>query len=632
MQKSGNFFRKIVVSLITVPLIFVIIGEAFTHLYNTLLNEDTFTRIFFTFQKPTIFILVAAIEVILILTVYFMLKPLIEYLKDPKTSSQELKAKARKAAVGIPWTLIIVTVSFWLLGTVIFFALNDWKSPGGTPFLWVISFKISEGLLSSTFTALLINHFLIKPKEELELQTIEANEKDHFSSLRYFLTLFAIIITLISHLAYISNYFVTRKADLLGPTSSLLSMVITGILLTIITFGMIYLIRIDDKVQTSLLRNRIKELTSKKTSDLTARAAIINFDEIGLLADAFNQYTESFRLIVSEINSSMQSLKNTCSSLSSGTNIMKNSLDEIAVAVSDIGSTVEEESDSVAKSTQSIESIGINIEALHKAIDDQAAIVVESSAGIEEMMASIQSVSSNIEQVTSYYNDLQDATISGKLKINEANNLIKKVSEMSGLLLDANKVISGIASQTNLLAMNAAIEAAHAGSAGSGFSVVADEIRNLAEKSSIQSKDVGKRLKEVKVSIEAAVTASGDAESSFDKVSNLITTVTKFEDEIRNAMREQSLGSSQVLEALTSMNGVTETVKTGAREMTDGAKSLIKGMQTLNLLSERVGTEMNRINQDVVSIGTTFKDVLSLITENTNAIDHVNNQIDKFKV
>jgi len=97
-------------------------------------------------------------------------------------------------------------------------------------------------------------------------------------------------------------------------------------------------------------------------------------------------------------------------------------------------------------------------------------------------------------------------------------------------------------------------------------------------------------------------------------------------------MREQNQGSRQVLDALTSLNGVTETVKTGAREMTEGAGSLVKGMQDLKNLSQRVGQEMDRISLDIEKISMTFSDVNELIKTNVNAVSRVNGQFAKFKV
>jgi len=143
---------------------------------------------------------------------------------------------------------------------------------------------------------------------------------------------------------------------------------------------------------------------------------------------------------------------------------------------------------------------------------------------------------------------------------------------------------------------------------------------------------VGLRLREVTSSIETAVVAANEAEKGFDRVTGLIETVTGFESEIRNAMREQTQGSVKVLESITSLNGVTENVKVDARKMTAGVEALVRNMNNLNRLSMLVSADMKRIDEDVRLIRAEFKSVTSLIKNNTIAVDRVNGQIAKFKV
>lgn len=169
--------------------------------------------------------------------------------------------------------------------------------------------------------------------------------------------------------------------------------------------------------------------------------------------------------------------------------------------------------------------------------------------------------------------------------------------------------------------MNAAIEAAHAGAAGAGFSVVADEIRSLAEKSQGQSKDVVRRLKEIKASIDLAVTSAEGDSKGFDQVAGLIQVVSRFEDEIRAALQEQSSRSQQILEALGTMNGVTEAVRNSAGEMTDGARGLVDGMDRLS-----------GISADKDKIAASFEGMVAMIDENSRTADAVGSQIRRFRL
>ena len=200
-------------------------------------------------------------------------------------------------------------------------------------------------------------------------------------------------------------------------------------------------------------------------------------------------------------------------------------------------------------------------------IQGQASTVVEASAAVEEMIGNINSVDKSVIKMVEEFTVLELDTKNGIEQNSSVNELIQKISEQSVSMMDANTTIQSIAEQTNLLAMNAAIEAAHAGEAGKGFSVVADEIRKLAETSAEQSNKIGEELSKIQNGIAHVVEASSESEKSFQNVSSRINSTSELITQIRGAMEEQQAGSQQILEALQAMNESTGTLRSTSEKL-----------------------------------------------------------------
>jgi methyl-accepting chemotaxis protein len=199
-------------------------------------------------------------------------------------------------------------------------------------------------------------------------------------------------------------------------------------------------------------------------------------------------------------------------------------------------------------------------------------------------------------------------------------------------LLEINSVMENIASQTNLLSMNAAIEAAHAGDAGKGFAVVADEIRKLAESSSEQSRTIGTVLKKIKTSIDKITASTGNVLTKFEAIDSSVKTVTEQEDTIRNAMEEQGEGSKQILEGIGEVNEITRQVKSGSNEMLEGAKEVIQESNNLEKATQEITSGMNEMASGAEQINVAVNHVNEISGKNREGIDALIREVSRFKV
>jgi methyl-accepting chemotaxis protein len=265
-------------------------------------------------------------------------------------------------------------------------------------------------------------------------------------------------------------------------------------------------------------------------------------------------------------------------------------------------------------------------------VEEQTYSVTQSSSAIEEMLANIQSVTQTLIQNIENVNELNAASEEGRRSLQEVSRDIQEIARESEGLLEINLVMQTIASQTNLLSMNAAIEAAHAGEAGKGFAVVADEIRKLAENSGKQSKTISSVLKKIKNSIDVITMSTNAVLDKFEAIDSRVRIVSDQESNIRNAMEEQGAGSQQILEAISKLNDLTYKVKQNSLEMLEGSKDVIKESKNLEMVTHHISGGMNEIAAGADQIGTAITAVNDISKINKEYIDVLVTEVSKFKV
>lgn len=207
--------------------------------------------------------------------------------------------------------------------------------------------------------------------------------------------------------------------------------------------------------------------------------------------------------------------------------------------------------------------------------------VETSSSAIEEMIANINSINTILSQNAASVEQLESATKKGQTDIDNVAKLVSEIEQNSKGLSDMSDVIQEIASQTNLLAMNAAIEAAHAGDSGKGFAVVAEEIRKLAENSNSEAQKISDVLKKVTDLIAATFSGTDATQKGFEQVVSLSQKVIQHEVTVTKAIGEQSKGGSQVLQSIGLMKELTQTVTQSAETLSKNTDAMLENMKHL---------------------------------------------------
>lgn len=377
--------------------------------------------------------------------------------------------------------------------------------------------------------------------------------------------------------------------------------------------------------------NLLKEI-SEGDGDLTRRISIDSKDEIGEMSGYFNLTLDTFKTMVSLVQKQSSTLKDVGVTLSTKMTGTAVAINEITSNIQSIKNQMLNQSASVTETSATMEHISKGIDRLNQLIEDQSANVTESSSAIEEMMANINSVTLTLIKNTENIQKLSESSEAGKNVLDKITVAIRTVAKESEGLMEISQIIQGIANQTNLLSMNAAIEAAHAGESGRGFAVVADEIRKLAESSSSQTKTIGSVLKKISESMNVIIHFSEEVVSRFAVIETEVKTVAEQEEGMRRAMEEQSEGSKQVLEAITILNEITQKVRASSMEMLTGSNQVSEEAKNMNSITQEITSGMNEMASGADSVTIAINTVNDLSIENKSCIDALLNEVDKFKV
>jgi len=371
---------------------------------------------------------------------------------------------------------------------------------------------------------------------------------------------------------------------------------------------------------------------SEGEGDLTRKITTNSKDEIGDLAKYFNNTLEKIKSLIFSIKNESNTLSDVGTVLASNMNETAAAVNEITANIQSIKDRVINQSASVSQTNATMEQVVGNINKLDTLVQEQTSNVSQASSAIEQMVANTNSVTNTIISNANNVKILKDASEIGRSSLQEVSQDIMEISNESEGLMEINTVMQNISSKTNLLSMNAAIEAAHAGDSGKGFAVVAGEIRKLAENSNEQSKTIGIVLKKIKDSIDNITRSTENVLTKFVAIDDSVKIVAEQEEHILHAMEEQGVGSKQILDGISKVNSITRQVSTRSVEMLQNAREVIRESQNLEKVTQEIESGMNEMANGAGQINIAVNQVNDISGRNREGINVLIGEVSRFKV
>lgn len=383
--------------------------------------------------------------------------------------------------------------------------------------------------------------------------------------------------------------------------------------------------------QMKAMRERLKDVLDGE-GDLRKRLTLRAMDEYGEQAELVNRLLSRFHDMAARITAASTETREVAKSIDESLKEAEAAANEAERNVVALAESLVTEADSSRQLTKALDSFKDAAGAVGEAIDTQHRFADSTAAAMEEMSANIRSVESMTGRSGALTEDLAKRGEEGAGAVTDTGAAIREIETSAKNVLQVLHSLSKISGDTNLLAMNAAIEAAHAGASGAGFAVVADEVRKLATNASKETRSIKELLAAMNERVQRGVESSESSGTSLARLSDGIAQAASISREIAEAMREQAKGTADVEESVTRVVEATETIRARMDDQDTRTQAMAEELaKTLSRLSDLARTSRTEA-EAMRRLAATFQTVRSGVDRNLSAANTLNKVLSGLKL
>lgn len=593
---NGLTSREIIIKLLLInmllPFFFLIVAQVIATLFNSFKVEEY--TMWGRVAKYGIQPLILGIFFVAAIVVFFVIikqaRPLMNYI-----SLGTDYEKARMATSRIPVLLIAVHTGLWVVGTLVFYMMTSFDPEGKIPFGWDIILVPGWGLVGAIYAAISNNILFISSRKRLNMIDIRPGENDWFVRKKDFLIGFAILLMSLATMGYFAYYYYKVGTDAPNSPPFIPALLILGGFLFIVFYFLIFLSKREYYRQLNFLKERLYDLLEGE-GDLTQRLYLIYFDEIGEVTAQINQFLNYLHGFVSTVTNVVDTTQNSSSELQE--TILENEkfFHEFSEFLNHIMLSAENEQSQVKETTANTEEILGMLTEFMSNIENQLSAVDQTSSSINQLVSSIYNISEITGKTNEISEELSEKTNESSSELESFYGTIEAVETSSRAMIELINNISQIAETTNILALNASIEASHAGSAGKGFAVVANEIKKLAIQTTDSTGELIHHIKtmneKTKVGMQKLHILKQTLESMYPRIEEIINQIKQ----IALKMDEDKEGADNIVSSVEILISSTSKMKFISDSQRKRSEKIGTAMEFLQRVSGETSDMIQELN------------------------------------